>query len=121
MTDRAERDERLRRDLERRRSTRVDVDRAIPVRIGEDGDDESARLVNIGVDGARLDFPRGLPAGTTLRLRIPVATGAPIEIAGAVVWSLAEAQDGGWPAGVAFRGLTEPERARLIDAILGMR
>ncbi len=73
------------------------------------------RLMDLSGGGARVLSPRPLVTGSTLGLRVPVFEGTDLEVAGRVTW--AHSVRRAWQAGVAFTGLTESERDRIIRIV----
>ncbi len=106
----------------RRAHARVRLTR--PVRCTIHGETErtgEALLTSLTPDSARLDMPHEIVMPATVGLVIDPGPGGepphPIELEGRVIWTVAEAEDGRWPTGVAFTGLSADCRKDLIAFI----
>ena len=101
----------------RRHHYRVECDVHVNYQVLQDGRKGSARLVNLGLAGARLDLPEmvDLPADVRLELQ-PIHDSEPdglLVIEGRVVWTVADEEGGPYPSGVIFQAVDGACRKRL--------
>ena len=100
----------------RRRHFRIDCDVSVTFRTAENGPSGTARLANLGLGGARVDFPEELPMPTDLWLSIPFGE-ATVSVKGRVIWTVMDESGGPVPTGVQFQRLDDATRRSLYDLI----
>jgi hypothetical protein len=114
--------------LGRRRHYRLQCDLETGFRFVGNDTTGKGQLVNIGLGGARMDFPIEvpLPAEVVLTLGLPEAGTRPridLELPARVVWTVADQEGGPYPTGVQWRELGDETRSRLhelLRALSGM-
>ncbi len=108
--------------LEQRRLDRVPCRYLARFEVLSSGATGNARLVNLGANGARVDLPLEVtrPDSVKLVLEPPIPgdpSEAPLEVEGAVVWTVLGGENGVYPTGLHFKTMT-PGQARRLAAIV---
>lgn len=107
--------------LENRPQHRVNCD--VPARLAMDGNEVDARLVNIGLNGLRLDLGLELIPGQLVDVKIPlpgedgICGGGEVVLPCQVVWTLFGRTEAPYPTGLKFRG-QDPKRRRALVRFL---
>ena len=112
---------RLRRDLERRQGFRFQV--RLEVRFALPGSQKppcEAELVNIGMDGARVDLPEALSLGAAIVLHLVANDGKTLELHGRIACSQVEAERGVWRAGITFYPVDAKTTKALFEFIVAL-
>ena len=97
----------------RRRHFRVACRIPASFRVPSTDVDGTAEVVNVGLSGARIDFPVELPMPSHVDVTIRPEGGEPITLAAEVAWTVAETENGPYPTGVRFHELDDATCARL--------
>ena len=76
-----------------------------------------ALVSNLGISGARADFPVEVPVSADLTLRLPAqdeeSVQRPLEVPCVVAWTIATTGDEPVPTGLKFSAMTDAVRDRL--------
>ena len=97
--------------IERRRTTRRDVDMLVEPKSVSDG--SSLRATCLSIDGMRLDGQLPVAPGSVVKMALHVPDmGRPLRVRGLVI-------DAGKATRVAFMGLTTRKRVRLAEYLFG--
>jgi len=97
--------------IERRRTTRRDVDLMVEPKSG--GDVAFCRVTNLSIDGLRIDGPLSVGEGSVVRMALHVPDDRrPLRVRGLVV-------SGGDQTRLSFVGLTTRKRVRLAEYLFG--
>ena len=83
-----------------------------------DGRAFTAKVVNLGMGGARVDLPERAPLPGRLTLTLPAIGGtvpdpAPIVLEARVVWTVKDAEGAPFPTGIQFTDMGDEARRRL--------
>ena len=101
----------------RRIHQRVECELVADFSIAATGQAGTARCVNIGLGGLRVDFPVEIVIPAEIALQIQVPGEGPIEAKGRVVWTVTDRIDGPYPTGLQLQELPDAERRRLYDLV----
>ncbi len=108
-------------DLERRRHFRVDVVIDAVYRTPDAEKDRCARVVKLGLGGARLLLDHELPVGCRLDLLLPPHLGASsrkLRIPAQVAWSTEEPTGGSFQVGLKFVNLDDATKEGVVDRVV---
>lgn len=91
------------------------------------GREQSARIVNVGLGGLRVDLPMELSVGQLLDVRIPLPEvsgdmeeNQVLDLACQVIWTLFDQTDPPYPTGLKFRDVDPRKRRTLIRFLAGI-
>ena len=101
----------------RRIHQRVECELVAGFSIAATGQTGTARCVNIGLGGLRVDFPVEIAIPAEIALQIQVPGEGSIEAKGRVVWTVTDRIDGPYPTGLQLQELPDAQRRRLYDLV----
>jgi c-di-GMP-binding flagellar brake protein YcgR len=115
------RHERLQQELERRQHYRVTASIIAKYRVEGAPEDGVARIANLGMGGARVDFPEELQIPSWVTLELPAAAADPkqkaLHLRCQVAWTVAGRSTGPYPTGLQFGALDTATKRRLFEYV----
>lgn len=113
--------ERLRIELEKRQHFRIPTSIAATWRTVDGTESGELRIVNLGLGGARADFPVEPRLAADIIVVLPAQQGtilqSAVEIPASVCWTVANRTTGPFPSGLQFPALDQKLKRRLFEYI----